>query len=162
MASVSKVTLLGRLGKDAVLAASANGGKSYAKFSIATEQYEGKDDAGKAKYSTQWWDCVVFGQQAEYVGNNAKKGHDVYVEGNVKFKAQGDKVYTDVTVNQFVLITRPGAQSTQGESAPTTSAPAPSNHTAPASNGSSRAAATPTAAASAAAVADLADDDLPF
>lgn len=171
MASVAKITLLGRLGKDAVLNTGTNGGKPYAKFSIATEQYDGKDDSGKAKYSTQWWDCVVFGQQAEYVGNNAKKGHDVYVEGNLKLNAKGDKAYTDVTVNQFVLISRPGGQAAAGEaaSAPSTSAPSTSNGSS-SSNGSSRGAAaaqraaatTPSAAASAAAVADLGDDDLPF
>lgn len=127
MASVSKITLLGRLGKDAVLSAS-NGGTQYAKFSIATEEYAGKED-GKAKYITEWWECTVFGQQAEYVGNNCKKGMDVFVEGQLKLTVKGEKVYRDVNASLFRLVSRPGSytqseESTTERASDTTSQPA--------------------------------------
>ena len=173
MASMIRVNAIGNLGRDLELKKGATTAQSYVDFSIAVEEYDGKDDAGKSKYKTNWWSCRLFGQQAEYASAHAKKGNTVYVEGNPSVNVKDGKAYFNIKAQSFLLISRPAAQ-TNGAAAPS------SNGTAPASNGNSapaadpapeqsrgaaaaqRSAPAPVATAPAAATVAIEDDDLPF
>jgi single stranded DNA-binding protein len=166
-----RVSAIGNLGRDLELKKGETTAKSYVDFSIAVEEYDGKDDSGKSKFKTNWWGCRLFGQQAEYASAHAKKGNTVYVEGSPSVNVKDGKTYLNIRVQNFLLVSRPVGQ-TNGASAPS------SNGTAPAStNGNSASAAdaapeqsrgaaaaqrgAPTPVAAAAAVA-IEEDDLPF
>jgi single stranded DNA-binding protein len=168
MAGFAKLVLIGNLGKDPVLTSSSEQSKTYCDFSIATEEYAGKEN-GKAVYKTQWWNCRMYGQQAEYAAGNAKKGQTAYVEGNISINEKEGKTYINVKAVLFNLISRPERSASSGESVGGESIPAPAQTT-PAAQTSSRGASaaghsaqTSQAATQAAvAVADISEDDLPF
>ena len=171
MASMIRVNAIGNLGRDLELKKGATTAQSYVDFSIAVEEYDGKDDAGKSKYKTNWWSCRLFGQQAEYASAHAKKGNTVYVEGNPSVTVKDNKTYLNIKVQSFLLVSRPAGQ-TNGASAPAadggqTSAPAAADQNQ--SRGAAAAAAHVAPAAVAAApvatapvASDIQDDDLPF
>jgi single-strand DNA-binding protein len=120
MASIAKITLLGRLGKDVELKQSNNGGQSYADFTLATDEPAGKQD-GKQTYKTTWWSCRTFGQQAEYAGKWGKKGATVYLEGGVSINEKDGKQYTNVKGNVFIVVAQPGGGNSNGASNGTSS-----------------------------------------
>ena len=175
MASMIRVSAIGNLGRELELKKGATPQQSYVDFSIAVEEYDGKDESGKSKFKTTWCSCRLFGQQAEYASAHAKKGNTVYVEGNPSVNVKDGKAYFNIKAQSFLLISRPAAQ-TNGAAAPS------SNGTAPASNGNSAPAADPApeqsrgaaaaqrsapvpaavAAAPVAAAVDIQDVDLPF
>jgi single stranded DNA-binding protein len=163
MASVAKITLVGRLGKDAEAMESKNGGKPYARLSVATETYDGKDSEGKGKYATQWWSCVVFGNRADYVIQHAKKGQDVYISGNMTITSKDGKTFANVQVDDVVIISRPtnGASSGDAEASSEQAAPA-QKAAAPAASRQTQRPAPVAASVSKQAIDDLTDDDIPF
>lgn len=177
MASIAKITLLGRLGKDVELKQSNNGGQSYADFTMATDEPAGKQD-GKQTYKTTWWSCRAFGQQAEYAGKWGKKGATVYLEGGVSINEKDGKSYVNVKANVFVVVAQPGngnsannGTSSQGQVNDSTTVEQPQQQTQqaapPASRGAQAAqrsvpAPVATVPAAVAAEAAASDDELPF
>jgi single stranded DNA-binding protein len=166
----SKMTMIGfgNLGRDPQLKKGDTPAKSYVDFSIAVEEYTGKDSSGKAQYKTNWWSCRMFGQQAEYAAEHAKKGNTVYIEGSPSVTEKDGKTYLNLRVQSFALISR--VSKSENGSEQTTSAPA-AQPAAQSSNTSRGAAAVgysapaPAAAAASAAVAVAEEDDsddLPF
>ncbi len=103
MASVNKVILLGRLGKDPEIRYSQSG-TAFANFSIATD-YKAKDKDPV----TEWHACVAAGRTAEICGEYLKKGSQVYVEGRLQTRDWEDKDgnkrrTTEVWINQLVML----------------------------------------------------------
>lgn len=84
MASVNRVTLIGRLGKDPELQYTPSG-KAVCKFSIATSK----------KYSDQekttWHNIVVWNKLGELCNQYLVKGREVYVEGEIDNRQWTDK-----------------------------------------------------------------------
>lgn len=106
--SVNKVTLMGNLGKDPDVKFTPSG-VPMAKFSIATnERY--KDRSGEWQDRTEWHSVVAWQRTAEIVGEYAKKGSRVYIEGRLhtsswEDKQSGEKKYrTEIVVNDLVLL----------------------------------------------------------
>lgn len=174
MASMIRVNAIGNLGRDLELKKGATTAQSYVDFSIAVEEYDGKDDSGKSKFKTNWWSCRLFGQQAEYASAHAKKGNTVYVEGNPSVTVKEGKTYLNIRVQSFLLVSRPAGQ-TNGASAPSSNGTAPAStngNSAPAADpapeqsrgaaAAQRSAPAPVATAPAAATVAIEDDDLPF
>lgn len=159
MASLNKMCIFGKLGKDIELKQSQNGGQSYADFSVATDDYAGKKD-GKSVYETTWHSVRVFGQQAEYAAANGKKGSSVYVEGPLTKSVVGEKTYWNLRASMFILGDRGnnGAQSTEPASEPAQTAAPATNTQATSAPRAPRQAAAPAPAP----VATIEDDDLPF
>ena len=84
MASVNKIILIGRIGKDPEIRYTQKG-DPIASFSLATsEKY-------KERESTQWHRIEVFGKTAEFVRDYASKGRLVYIEGKVEYEEWVDK-----------------------------------------------------------------------
>ena len=82
MASVNKVILIGRLGKDPELRYS-QGGAPICSFSVATDESY-KDRDGNKVERAEWHNVTAFQRMAENCANYLSKGSLVYVEGRLK------------------------------------------------------------------------------
>lgn len=78
----ARVTIIGTVGRDPELKMSA-GGKSYAKFSVATKSGKKLQDGSWA--ADYWWEVVCFGDLADSVGRNVRRGSYVEVDGKFGF-----------------------------------------------------------------------------
>ena len=114
---VNKVLLLGNVGKDPEIRATA-GGMTIASFTLATAD-RAKDAQGNWADKTEWHNLVAFQRTAEVVRDYVKKGTQVYVEGKIQTrswddKESGQKKYrTEILVNELTLL---GSKSGGGES----------------------------------------------
>ena len=82
MASINRITLIGNLGRDPERMTTSNG-KSYAKFSVATnENYQ--DRNGSWQKSTEWHSVKVWGSSVDRVMQQLRKGSLVYIEGSLR------------------------------------------------------------------------------
>ena len=105
---VNKVLLLGNVGKDPEMRATA-GGTQVASFTLATAD-RAKDAQGNWADKTEWHNLVAFNRTAEIVRDYVKKGTQVYVEGKIQTrswddKESGQKKYrTEILVNELTLL----------------------------------------------------------
>lgn len=84
MATVNKVILIGRLGKDPELKYLPSG-TPLCSFSLATsESYT--DKQGKKVENTEWHNIVIWEKLAEVANQFLKKGSQVYLEGKLKYE----------------------------------------------------------------------------
>jgi len=116
--SVNKVILLGNVGKDPEIRATASG-MTVANFSIATtDRIKGQD--GQFTDKTEWHNLVAFQRTAEIVRDYVKKGNKLYIEGRLQTsswddKTSGQKKYkTEIIVSDLSLLSGKGEGS--GES----------------------------------------------
>lgn len=112
MASVNKVILVGRLGKDPEIRSTPSG-TSVAKFSLATDDRY-TDRSGEKQERTEWHNIVVWGKLAEICGQYLRKGKLVYIEGSIRTdswddKESGQKKYrTEIIANSMQMLDRRG------------------------------------------------------
>lgn len=110
MASVNKVILVGRLGKDPEIK-SIPSGTSVAKFTMATDE-KFTDRSGEKQERTEWHNIVAWGKLAEICGQYLKKGKLVYIEGSIRTdswddKESGQKKYrTEIIANTMQMLDR--------------------------------------------------------
>ena len=91
MASVNKVILVGRLGKDPELRQTEYGG--IASLSVATSETWKDKSSGERKERTEWHRVSLLVEAAaRFAGKYAKKGSMVYVEGQLETREYLDKV----------------------------------------------------------------------
>jgi single-strand DNA-binding protein len=118
MASVNKVILVGRLGKDPEIRSTPTG-TTVAKFSLATDDRY-TDKAGEKQERTEWHNIVAWGKLAEICGQYLRKGKLVYIEGSIRTdswddKETGQKKYrTDIVANQMQMLDRKGDENSGG------------------------------------------------
>jgi len=86
--SVNRVTLLGRLGKDAETKFTTSG-ISISKFTLATNRSTKDQQSGEWKELTDWHNIVVW--KTEHVANFLLKGKQIYVEGRLETRSYEDK-----------------------------------------------------------------------
>ena len=105
---VNKVFLLGNVGKDPEIRATA-GGMNVASFSLATaDRAKGQD--GQWTDKTEWHNIVCFQRTAEIVRDYVKKGSQVLIEGKIQTrswddKTSGEKKYkTEILCNELTLL----------------------------------------------------------
>ncbi len=105
---VNKVFLLGNVGKDPEIRATA-GGMNVASFSLATaERTKGAD--GQWTDKTEWHNIVCFQRTADVVRDYVKKGTQLLIEGKIQTrswddKASGEKKYrTEILCNELTLL----------------------------------------------------------
>ena len=115
---VNKVFLLGNVGKDPEIRATA-GGMTIASFTLATaDRQKGQD--GQWADKTEWHNLVAFQRTAEIVRDYVKKGTQIFVEGKIQTrswddKESGQKKYrTEILVNELSLL---GGREGRGEGA---------------------------------------------
>jgi single-strand DNA-binding protein len=129
---VNKVFLLGNVGKDPEIRASA-AGMTIASFTLATAD-RAKDASGNWVDKTEWHNLVAFQRTAEIVRDYVKKGTQIFVEGKIQQrswddKESGQKRYkTEILVNELSLLGgRPSGEGGGGgysKSSSSSSAPA--------------------------------------
>lgn len=120
-----KVFVSGRLAADPVLS-NTPAGQTVCKFRIGANT---KHRDENNQYLTNWFNCTVWGKQAENVSKFFKKGHRINVEGDLTVRDYTDKngvarTSIDVDVRDFDFV------ETRGET--TASAPTPTPRPAPA------------------------------
>ena len=89
MASINKVILVGHLGRDPEVRFTT-GGTTVANFTLATNDVW-TDKAGEKQERTEWHRIVVWGKQAEIMGEYLSKGKQVYVEGSLQTREWNDR-----------------------------------------------------------------------
>jgi single-strand DNA-binding protein len=105
---VNKVLLLGNVGKDPEIRATA-GGMTIASFTLATADRQ-KDQQGNWADKTEWHNLVAFQRTAEIVRDYVKKGTQLFIEGKIQTrswddKESGQKKYrTEILVNELTLL----------------------------------------------------------
>lgn len=116
--SLNRITLLGRLGKDAETRFTASN-VAVTSFAIATDHsFKGKD--GNWQTETTWHNIVAFGL-SDYYKDNLKKGKRVFVEGRLTKRDYTDKegikrYSTEVFLEKIIPID--ASREAAGESAP--------------------------------------------
>jgi single-strand DNA-binding protein len=89
MASVNKVILIGRLGRDPELRYT-QGGQAVANFTLATnERFANK--SGEQQERTEWHRIVAWGKTGELCAQYLSKGRSVYIEGRLQTRDWEDK-----------------------------------------------------------------------
>ncbi|RYZ90226.1 MAG: single-stranded DNA-binding protein [Proteobacteria bacterium] len=119
MASVNKVILIGKLGKDPEIKHTPSG-NAVCTFSVATS--ERWTDNGKTQEKTEWHRIVVWNKLAENCAKYLAKGRSVYVEGKLETRKWDDKngqkqSMTEVKAKVVNFLVSGVGQGTQAESA---------------------------------------------
>ena len=118
MASLNRVEILGRLGKDPEQKSSQTG-TTIAVFSVATDESV-KNREGTWEKRTEWHRITVFGKQAENCLQYLHKGSQVLIEGSLQTRSwqdqQGQKhsVVEIKTYKVYFLDTRQQGQNNGG------------------------------------------------
>lgn len=112
--TINRVTLLGRLGRDAETM-NLPTGRSVTRFTVATNnRFKTKD--GEWKQDTEWHNCVYW--NAEKV-DMLRKGARVFLEGRVKTRRYEDKEgknrsITEILVEDLVMFWEEGSGGKDG------------------------------------------------
>ena len=112
MASINKVILIGRLGKDPEIRSTPNG-TTVAKFTLATDE-RFTDKSGEKQERTEWHNIVAWGKLAEICGQYLRKGKLIYIDGSLRYdswddKETGQKKYrTEIVANNMQMLDRKG------------------------------------------------------
>jgi single-strand DNA-binding protein len=106
MSGVNKVILVGNLGANPEMRFT-QGGQAVANLRVATTE-RWTDKSGQKQEATEWHRVVVWGKQAEIVGQYLTKGRQVYIEGSIRTRQwqdqQGQKRYTTEVVARNVQM----------------------------------------------------------
>ena len=104
--SVNRVILVGRLGKDPDVKYTPSG-DAVADLGVATSE-RFKNQQGEYTERTEWHNCIVWRQTAEFAKNYLKKGQLVYVEGKLqtrKWEKDGQNHYkTEIQVRTLTPL----------------------------------------------------------
>ncbi|MCP1336790.1 single-stranded DNA-binding protein [Futiania mangrovi] len=103
---INKVTLLGRLGRDAVIQEAPDGQK-YAAMAVATWVTWLDRDTGQRKSRADWHRVISFRKDLlGYLERRAKTGARVYIEGSIRAMRQESK--PDAPEVLAILVHRDG------------------------------------------------------
>ena len=110
MASLNKVMLIGRLGKDPEVISFENGNKKMSVSLATTERY--RDRNGEWAEQTDWHNLVAWGNLALDIAEKRRnyiKGDMMYVEGRLKTRQYVDnqnitRYVTEVVVDKMMSI----------------------------------------------------------
>jgi single-strand DNA-binding protein len=120
MSGVNKVILIGNLGANPELRYT-QGQQAVANLRLATTE-KWTDKSGQKQEATEWHRVVVWGKQAEIVGQYLTKGRQVYIEGSIRTRQwqdqQGQKRYTtEIVARNVQMLGGRGERSPEGTEA---------------------------------------------
>ena len=123
MASLNKVILIGRLGKDPEITTFESGNRKMSVTLATTERYRDRDNNWVDQ--TEWHNLVAWGNLANDIADkrrNYAKGDMMYVEGRLRTRqytdAQGINRYvTEIQVDKIMQLVS-GRQPSQSSNAP--------------------------------------------
>jgi single-strand DNA-binding protein len=123
MASLNKVILIGRLGKDPEITTFENGNKKVSATLATSERY--RDRENNWVEQTDWHNIVVWGNLANDIAEgrrNYAKGDLMYVEGKLRTRQYTDqqgivRYVTEVNADKMMQLSpaRPAMQSSYGQ-----------------------------------------------
>lgn len=100
--TVNKVILLGRLGQDPDVRATASG-TQVINLNVATNELGPKNhDGTRGDDVTEWHRIVLFGRMAENAATYLRKGSQVYIEGRLNTRKWQDQDGRDRYMTQIV------------------------------------------------------------
>jgi single-strand DNA-binding protein len=127
----SKVTLIGRLGKDPDFTVTTDG-TPIAKFSLAVNRYS--KVKGERKEETDWYNIVAWRQLAEICEKYLHKGSKVFIEGRLELrKYTGNdgtqRISVDVIASDMEMLDpkEPGSAGNYAASSSSTRSSAPTD-----------------------------------
>lgn len=91
MATLNEVRLIGHLGKDPDYRVIGPNGRATASIRLAVTKRWRPQGGGEVKSKTSWFTCVLWGQQAEFAHKYLRKGHPVFVSGELDTREWEDK-----------------------------------------------------------------------
>lgn len=101
------ISLVGRLGRDSER--KPVGSSTVLEFSVGEKVGYGENE------NTNWWECKIWGKQAESaLIDHLKKGQQVVIFGEAKLRKYNEKIYAEINVRNVELV---GAKKEQ-EAAP--------------------------------------------
>jgi single-strand DNA-binding protein len=137
MASLNKVILIGRLGKDPEVTSFENGNKKISVTMATSERYRDRDQNWVEQ--TDWHNIVVWGNLANDIAEgrrNYSKGDMMYVEGKLRTRQYTDqqgavRYVTEVIADKMMQLApaRPAQQSSYGQPYTPATEPAPTGYT---------------------------------
>lgn len=110
------VTLIGRLGRDPEEIQTRTDTK-MATFSLATNDYR-RNAKGETVKTTQWHECVAFGNTAQRLIEFLQKGKEVALSGRINYREYEDKEgrkqrRAQIMVTSFHLTSSPRGEQVQ-------------------------------------------------
>jgi single-strand DNA-binding protein len=116
VASLSKIQIIGNLGRDPELRYTPNG-RPVATFSVAVNQATKNQQTGEWVEATDWFRVSVWGDRAERSAENLRKGSRVFVDGRFRTREyetnDGRKgTSLDVTADNVIGLDRRDAEGT--------------------------------------------------
>jgi len=137
MASLNKVILIGRLGKDPEVVTFENGNHKISATLATSERYRDRDQNWVEQ--TDWHNIVVLGYLANDIADgkrNYSKGDLMYVEGKLRTRQYTDqngivRYVTEVHADKMMQLApaRPAMQSSYGQPYSPVTEPAPTGYT---------------------------------
>ena len=129
MRGVNKAIIIGSVGKDPEVRATASG-DCIVNLSVATSE-SWKDKQGNKQESTEWHRVSAFGKLAEIIRDYVVKGSKVYIEGKIKTRKWQDKegkdqYTTEIVANELQMLDSRGQAPQQAAQAPQQPQEAPS------------------------------------
>ncbi|MHB8447614.1 MAG: single-stranded DNA-binding protein [Rudaea sp.] len=123
------VVLVGNLGQDPQIHSTASG-STIATISVATSESWKDKQSGETQERTEWHRCKAFGRLGEIIGEYARKGRQVYVEGKLRTEKYTDRegverYSTDIIIEEFQLLGSDPARAPTGQNANTNANAAP-------------------------------------
>ena len=106
---VNKVTLIGNLGADPEVRYMPNG-NAVANITLATSESWKDKQTGQVQERTEWHRVVFFARLAEVVGQYARKGSKLYVEGKLQTRKWQDQSGQDRYTTEIVVDMRGSMQ----------------------------------------------------
>lgn len=117
---LNKAIIIGNLTRDPEMRALPSG-TPIANFAVATSRIW-KDKNGTKQEDTQYHNVVVFGPQADSIGQYLKKGSNVLVEGRMQTRSwdspEGKKYRTEIVADRVQFGPRPTVGASAGSISP--------------------------------------------
>src|SRR5205809_8123217 len=108
MASVSKIVIIGNVGRDPELRMTPNG-RPVCEFSVAVNRVTGRSDCGDRQEQTDWYRVSCWSQLAERAQQFITKGRLVYIEGRFTPRTYTDRegkerMSLDISASDFQML----------------------------------------------------------
>jgi single-strand DNA-binding protein len=108
VASVSKIVIIGNVGRDPELRMTPNG-RPVCEFSVAVNRVTGRADGGDRQEQTDWYRVSCWSNLAERAQQFITKGRLVYIEGRFTPRTYTDRegkerMSLDISANDFQML----------------------------------------------------------
>lgn len=108
MASMSKIFIIGNVGKDPELKMTGQG-RPVCEFSVAVNRVLGRGQGGERQEETDWYRVSCWGNQAETAQQIITKGRLVFVEGRFRprewtGKDEKTRISLEISADNFQVL----------------------------------------------------------